>query len=397
MNKPWFNTIEKLLLTVLSSFVLLPNGVSSIALISLLLVSILRRPQSILPKAGEWAHFTLPFLMLVAWTLSGFAKDGGREIQLWLSWIAAFFYFKSSPFKAWFKDSFKWISLIQAALFLGYVAYISPNLASEGYSYFLREAVTKNLHVHPTFLTMAWTWAALLFVIEAFKNRTWIQGLMTIVLFAAAAFAGGKMPLLVAAFVLLIWAWNEIASRGKRIAVLVGILLVLGANLAFNPVITERFEEFKNISLDFEHDNFISSTELRIGVWSCALETAVEHWFSGVGLGHTRAALDGCFKQYNHPVFFDGEYNEHNQFLHVWLAGGIFSILIFLGYWVWLKWELIIAKNWLAYYFLIYFLLNLLTENYLNRQFGMMLGAFMLFGLMEKSVTNSSAETPEQH
>lgn len=383
MNALWFDRIEKALLLILSSFVLLPHAFSSIALVLLLALALIRRSKTWLPRGNEWMHFWLPILLLLMWVLSAFAKDGGREMQLWPTWIAAFLYFRNTPFRSWFKDCFKWVSLAQSVVFFGFVAYISQSLPKAGYSYFLRESISEHLHVHPTFLTMAWTWAALLFFLHGIQKKQWLEVLAAIVMTIAAAFAGGKMPFVAAAVVLIIWGWKEIESRAKRMAILLSVAVLIFGNLAFNPVINERIHEFKNISLDFEHDDFVSSTELRIGIWSCALETATEHWFSGVGLGHTRAALDGCFVQYNHPVFFDGEYNEHNQFLHVWLAGGLLFFIAFLAYWVWLKWHLLLNKQWLAYYFLIYFLLNILTENYLNRQFGMMMGAFMLFGLMD--------------
>lgn len=383
MKPSWFNTLEKGILIVLAGFVFWPNAISSIALIAVLVLRVIQSPTLIKLKGKEWFHLTLPMLVLAIWARSGFAKDGGREIQLWLSWIAAFFYFKSSPYKALFIKAFSWLSVAQALIVLATVLF-GKTLPSDGYSYFLREYIEQTFHVHPTFLSAAWFWAAFLFI-KPLKHLEWKNIAPAVFLALMAVMMGGKMPILAFGFILIHWIIDSLKNTKWRLITIASFVVLALSAAFFSPVLSERIDEIKNINLDYKEGVFVSSTDLRLGVWNCAWETTLEHWFTGVGLGNTRAVLDNCYLQYNHPVFLEHEYNSHNQFLHYWLAGGILALIIFSGYWLWLKWYLKNDVDRSAYYFLLFFLLICLTENYFSRQFGMMFGAFMLFGLMNRS------------
>lgn len=383
MKLAWFNPLEKALLLVLSGFVFWANAVPSITLMLLLLLRLIQSPKNSIPSKTDFLQLALPLIMLASWAIHGFASDGGREIQLWLTWIAAFLYFKTSPLKVWFLRCFRWMSLAQA--FVVFVIIILwREFPSNGYSYYLREAVETTFRVHPTFLTTSWLWAAFLFYTSKSLRGPlmWIPAMCLVIM---ALFMGGKMPVLAFTAICILLVFKEIEGLHWKIASAILVIGLLGFVTYFVPVLNERANELQHVNLQYQDSKFVSSTDLRIGIWKCAWQSTQEHWLAGVGIGNTRETLDNCFKQYNNDVFFAGEYNAHNQYLHTWLSGGIVALILFLTYWLWMLWLARWQVDKRMFFFLIFFLLVSLTENYFSRQFGMMFCSFMLFALWNNS------------
>jgi hypothetical protein len=379
----WFNPVEKALLLVLSGFVFWANAVPSITLILLLLFRILQAPKGSIPSKSDLIQFALPIIILVSWAAHGFASDGGREIQLWLTWIAAFFYFKTSPLKIWFLRCFRWISLAQAVVVFIMIV-LWRDFPSDGYSHYLRDAVETTFRVHPTFLSTSWLWAALLFYSSKSLRGPlmWIPAMCLVIM---AVFMGGKMPVLAFVFVSILLVFKEVKGLQWKIISATLVLAMLGFVIYFTPVLSERVNELQHVNLEYQDNTSISSTDLRIGIWQCAWQTTQENWITGVGIGNTREVLDKCFEQYNSDAFFAGEYNSHNQFLHTWLSGGIAALILSLSYWLWMLYTARWQVDKRMFFFLIFFLLVSLTENYFSRQFGMMFCSFMLFALWNNS------------
>lgn len=390
MKHPWFKHAEKGLLLILSGFVFWANAVPSVTLVLLLLLRLVQAPKKSIPSKTELLQLALPVIILLSWVFHGFAEDGIRELQLWLTWIAAFVYFKTSTQKVWFLRCFRWMSLAQA--FVVFVMIILwRDLPSDGYSYYLRDAVETTFRVHPTFLTTSWIWAGFLF----FSSKSlrgplmWIPALCLVIM---ALFMGGKMPVLAFVLVAILLLFKEMEGLFLKIGSATLVLALLGFVAYFSPVLSERVDELNHVNLQYRNSEFVSSTDLRIGIWKCAWNLTQEHWVSGVGIGNTRENLDNCFAQYDNDIFFNGEYNAHNQYLHTWLAGGIIALILFLSYWLWMLWLGLIQVDKRLLFFLIFFLLVSLTENYFSRQFGMMFCSFMLFALWNNSETGRVIE-----
>ena len=134
MPKSWLDRIEPGLIFVLSGFVFWPNAISSIGLILLLIIRIISVRKTAFPNLKDLWLLTPIAVLIVAWIFHGFATDGQRELQLWLTWIAAFIYFKSSPFKAQFSKSFVLLSFIQALVVLIYFTFAEP-MSGLGFSH----------------------------------------------------------------------------------------------------------------------------------------------------------------------------------------------------------------------------------------------------------------------
>lgn len=375
MSAKWLDRTEQVLLLVLSGFVFWPNAIPSIALITLTLLRLIRDRKS-LPGWTELALLTPALIMIAAWEAHGSASDGVREMQLWPTWLAALVYFKTSPFRSWFIRCFAWVSVLQALVLLGVLAFGEP-FESGGFSFQVRDAIEHQFNVHPTFLSAAWSWAALLLLFEL-KPVHYLRWLSAIVLIGTAALCGGKMPILALAItgMLGLVIKSQWAVMTKWIAA-AGMALALVALLA-TPTLRERASELTTLTIDYQEGDLLNSSQLRLGVWNCAWEVTTENWVLGVGPGNTRATLEACYENYQQVEFFQGEYNTHNQFLHFWLCAGILGFMGFIAFCIWLIYIAAKRGNTSLLLFLAFFFLIALTENYFSRQFGMMLWSFFV-------------------
>lgn len=382
----WPDRIEQFLLVALSGFVFWPNAISSIALISLVIVRLIRQWRS-LPGSRELLLLVPAFIMVLSWMLHGFASDGVREIQLWPTWLAAVVYFKTSPFRRFFLQSFTLLSVLQSAVLLFFLAFSDP-FAGQGFSHHVREAIEQTFHVHPTFLSAAWCWAALLLLFEIKRAATLrIAGAALLVIMAAVC--AGKMPLLAMAIATAVAiAVNSRWANYKKWIGIGGVVVALGLLLA-TPTVRERLDELTTLTVNYQEGDLLNSSQLRLGVWSCATKVTHDHWLNGVGPGNTRSTLEACYEHYNQVEFFEGEYNTHNQFLHFWLCAGILGFAAFIMYCIWLMIHAVRTERWTLLTFLVFFFLIALTENYFSRQFGMMLWSFSVGTLLFESPRNT--------
>jgi O-antigen ligase len=379
LPQPWFERLERTLLVILAGFLFWGNAVSSITLLLLIVVGFLREGRAFfrLPKQGLW--MLLPVgIVLVLWGRAGFAASGSAEIQLWATWLAALFYFHSCRFKTWFKNSFIVLSALQAFVVITFLYGTSGASMSElGSSQFVRDLVGTRFGIHPTYMSAVWLWAALMAVRS--KENVVVNGLAALFLIIGGSATGGKMPIL--AFLTILPVFIFLRSKVRHTGRLIG-LTVLGfivATILSGPVILQRFQEIQHIERNYSDDHWLTSTELRLGVWECTLSSIGDHIWTGVGIGHTRHVLDACYATYENDQFFETEFNTHNQFAHYLLAGGLFLGAVFILWWLGLMIFLFrstMKSN--GAWFMLYMTILLITENYLLRQHGMMFFAFML-------------------
>jgi O-antigen ligase len=371
----WLDLTERILLIILSGFMVWPNAVSTSALVFLILIRIVREPRKLRPDSSFWWLLIPVYLSIGSWSLVGMPAAGGLEIKHWLIWIAALLYFKSSQLHwPFFSKVFVWTNSALALLFLIYFSAIGPiNDGSIGQN--LRDTIDATFRIHPTYLTLIWC-LTLLVLWRSISIRPISKASISAILIFMISLSGGKMPLIAMAVTAITYLLMEAQlSLTKKSAILIlGILGITG--LLFTPVLGERFSETIEASTNYQEGDLLSSTDLRLGIWKCTAETVSENWIWGVGTGNSREVLDECYQQYEQIEFFEGEYNTHNQFLHYWLTTGVFGFLFFTTF-ILAFWYVAMKRgNTSLVYFMLFFGLVMLTENYLCRQKGMMVFAF---------------------
>lgn len=139
----------------------------------------------------------------------------------------------------------------------------------------------------------------------------------------------------------------------------------------------KNFNRFDEITSSNALENPSSSTAIRYKIFDCSIQKILESPILGYGVGNTQQQLDPCYAEKGIDLSIK-TYNCHNQYFSILLTTGIVGLMIyFLGLYN-VIYELIKNQNYLAMSILIYFLLNFLTENIIERENGMILYSFFL-------------------
>ena len=393
MPTRWLDQLEIALIYAMAGFLFWPNAVSSISMIGLIVLTLVRKRKAFLPSLKELILLLPAVLILVGWAVHGFTSAGEMEVQLWATWLGALLYFRTGEQRRHFPTALALNSLAQAVVVLS-VFVLSDHATADNFSQFMRDQLGDIFGVHPTYVSAVWLWSGIWIVLE----RSWpvrYRQLTVGTLVIMAVLFGGKMPFI--GFVAVI-GWmilQQVKGTWKRLGMAGMLVVFMAGNIMLNPGLKARFGELVTLNLDYQEGQWLNSTELRIGIWKCGIDIASEHWLMGVGTGNTRAALDACYERYGQVEFFETEFNSHNQYLHFMLTGGVFSALLFLTFFIWLFIQAIRRKQSTLIAFLLYAGLLLMTENYFSRQSGMMFMAFVLMYLYfdQQSPEGSAAST----
>ncbi|MFT5846837.1 MAG: O-antigen ligase [Psychroserpens sp.] len=168
------------------------------------------------------------------------------------------------------------------------------------------------------------------------------------------------------------------------------LVTVFVVTLIFIPKFN-NINRFKEL-VDFEglKTNPNSSTAIRLSIYKCSIEQGLKSPFIGYGWGDVKGVLNECYKAENQNLLLKN-YNTHNQFLSIFLSTGIVGLLIFLFYFYYIFKFSNKNRNQLLFFLLLYFGLNMLSENILEREDGVIFFSFFINLLL----FNSESETKE--
>ena len=164
---------------------------------------------------------------------------------------------------------------------------------------------------------------------------------------------------------------------------LVSILFIISMTIA--PV-RNRFLELFTFFID--GTNTAGSTSIRLKIYECSLKSVMENPVLGYGIGDVLNVLTECYSDF--PNIFKGtKYNTHNQYFGALMSSGILglvSLLTILAYNFKLAYK---SKNIIYLFIVILFFGNMIFENILDRQNGIILFSFFInyfaFSSIQKS------------
>jgi O-antigen ligase len=236
------------------------------------------------------------------------------------------------------------------------------------------------------------------------------------VLFLIDIFSKTKRTKLVYALLLLAFLFMFMAVLNKKGPIIalgvVGLVFFVKSKVTTKPtlyvltlvtvfVVTLIFiPKFNNINrfkelVDFEglktHPN--SSTAIRLSIYKCSVEQGLKSPIIGYGWGDVKDVLNECYEVENANVLLKN-YNSHNQFLSIFLSTGIIGLIIFLFYFYYIFKFSNKNRDQLLFFLLLYFGLNMLSENILEREDGVIFFSFFVNLLLfnSESSTNQLAE-----
>ena len=390
MWKNWLDYFETGLIVILAGFVFLPNAFPPFILVILVTLRLIKAPRSLIPSWQTLLLMIPAIVTSISWAIGGFEFSGWREVELWGLAIAIFLFAQRRDDKKMlvFQNAFVVWSFLQALILLTFLAFTDP-FGSFGFSQQVRDAIEHKFHIHPTYITAAWSWALLLFWITS-KLKLSHTLTLTSLFLIMIALTGGKMPLIALSICVFIYIAGQREIPLKFRLGLVGSAFLFLLFIGNTPVLQERFEEVTTVNLEYSQGQLLSSTELRIGIWNCSAKSILDNPWFGVGIGNTRQTLEQCFKQYDQIEFFEGEYNTHNQWMHYWLSSGLFGLLILILFYIYLLLWAFKSKRKVLFYFLVFFLLISMTENYFSRQLGVLMWGIFIAECTQKPTLNLS-------
>ena len=132
--------------------------------------------------------------------------------------------------------------------------------------------------------------------------------------------------------VLAVTVFFFLVSVPTRYSILVCLLAILGPLFMYG--ILDSFHDRIIMTIDNVHRAIVygdieSSAGYRIEFYRAALVLGLQNPIVGVGVGDVAGSLSALFDQGTMKIFTD---NLHNEFLNMWVAGGIVAALLFAGF-----------------------------------------------------------------
>ena len=218
------------------------------------------------------------------------------------------------------------------------------------------------------------------YISSIFKKYKLLFYIFASIAVAFIFFIAARLSLISLVLILLIYIFfYSTLSIVKKLSIIIAGILILSFTLTSYKNLTNRF--FTNTTKDK-----LQLYDPRVVIWSCAYEISSADNFNAVFGVESYSWLESQFREcYSHKNNDDLErkewfikqgFNSHNQFIDIYLIGGILGLFIFTAF---VGNLLYISKNnflisAVAFSLFLFFIL----ENVLHRQFGCYLIAFVL-------------------
>jgi O-antigen ligase len=134
-----------------------------------------------------------------------------------------------------------------------------------------------------------------------------------------------------------------------------------------------RFVELIDI-----RNNKNSSTDVRLQIYECAIKQIGKSPIFGYGWGDIKTVLNECYAQNKSWILLQNNYNSHNQYLSILLSTGVIGFLAFLYYLFYIFRISNKSESLLLFFLILYFCFNMLTENILEREDGVIIFSFFI-------------------
>lgn len=191
-----------------------------------------------------------------------------------------------------------------------------------------------------------------------------------IILFVTLLFMLVGKATLLALLIISIFALMRKGHKKIVIPITIFLLVILFLIPSVRLRTAELFQQKTYTQIDNNN-----SSSIRFYLNKSSISLLKENWIFGLGIGDV---TDNVSETFQEKYGGKGIYGSHNQFFGFWLGTGIFGLLAFLAfifYNIKLAWK---SSDLLFLSILILFVINLFTENILERQTGIILFIFLV-------------------
>ncbi|MBL7471758.1 O-antigen ligase family protein [Robertkochia sediminum] len=171
--------------------------------------------------------------------------------------------------------------------------------------------------------------------------------------------------------------------KRRKVVLFYSAILILIMSISTIAIISDadrvqRYRELLEINYS-EHTGGLDSTSIRLSIYQCALNLFKSNPIFGVGVGDTKDKLLNCYNESGYDDRFTIEaYNTHNQYLSVLLSSGLIALIVIVGMYFKLLQYSVRNSNIMLFIFLCFYLVEMLTENLLERQDGVFYFSFFI-------------------
>lgn len=251
----------------------------------------------------------------------------------------------------------------------------------------LRNFILGLVDSHPTYQGI-WSGVTIFYFLSSFRIREHnsINNILCVffssILFFWMFLIAARMPIIAILLAGLITILKF--KKNFYYVLIILVLFVFVAILSYkfvDPIRTKIDELVNSIFVLPTKGNDIynfNSTNVRTGIYRCAIMVAQDNWLFGTGIGDIQEALNNCYSnEIGAKIFTWHKYNSHNQYLFFLISTGIFGLISFVLLLYTLILKSFFTKNMVLFFFILLVSLVLLTENIISRSDGVLF--FSLF------------------
>ena len=230
-------------------------------------------------------------------------------------------------------------------------------------------------------------------IIREDQRFSFFGSILLLVLIGTQILLASRTSLAIMIFILLFFGLHKLFrgfSRKKIALVFLIISATITATIILFPKVLNRFKGITQISYRLDNPNPLNhfngtysnenwdGLSARLAIWECSWSAIKKQPILGAGVGDVPTELRKVYQEKNFILGQTQDFNTHNQFLDVWLATGIFGLILFISaLFIVIKKTMQHNEHLLTALWLI-LILSMLTENILNRNQGVMIVGILI-------------------
>ncbi len=195
----------------------------------------------------------------------------------------------------------------------------------------------------------------------------------------------GARTAIFATFVCMMILFVLKSKKKFFIFIFFGVLL-FSINYSFNESFKKRIDYLLEFKKEFDYSSSWSyeGLALRMMTWDCSIDIIKDNFWFGTGIGGAQNLLDECYvnKSYESLVYFKKtngtSFNSHSLLLDVFLRTGVLGFTVIFFMFIFFLFHSYKTKNIVLFIFLLFFLLNGITDSLFVREKGIVFFAFFL-------------------
>lgn len=252
--------------------------------------------------------------------------------------------------------------------------------------FYLNENEITKIFIHKAYLSMGYVWCILLMTYIIIREHVskYIKLILffLIGLFALVVVYFTSIPNILSLLILFpLFTFFLLKKRKSRIIFLLISMLTIVVFTQTSFAKEKIFKDKRLVSGVIESKQLLKSvftniktdgSNIRIEVWKCSYARIKERFLWGYGLGSEETVLSQCYDKNGCSLCLKHTFNSHNQYASFLISGGILVLFLFIFSIIYCFNIAFKMRNYLYLFFLILFVINLLSESMLIRIHGIL-------------------------